>query len=48
MSGLPDYTAWGLAGLLLCALHIGNVKKAMANDESMHVREPFRKLICRK
>ena len=36
------------AGLLLCALHIGNVKKAMANDESMHVREPFRKLICRK
>ena len=36
------------AGLLLCALHIGNVKKAMAHDESMHVREPFRKLICRK
>ena len=36
------------AGLLLCALHIGNVKKAMAHDESMHVGEPFRKLICRK
>ena len=36
------------AGLLLCALHIGNVKKAMAHDESMRVREPFRKLICRK
>ena len=36
------------AGLLLCALHIGNVKKDMAHDETMHVREPFRKLICRK
>ena len=36
------------AGLLLCALHIGNVKKAMAKDESMHVREPLRKLLCRK
>ena len=36
------------AGLLLCLLHTGNVKKAMAHDESMHVREPFRKLICRK
>ena len=36
------------AGLLLCALHIGNVKKAMADDESMHVREPLRKLLCRK
>ena len=36
------------AGLLLCLLHIGNVKKAMAHDESMRIREPFRKLICRK
>ena len=36
------------AGLLLGALHIGNVKEAMADDESMHVREPLRKLLCRK
>ncbi len=36
------------AGLLLCALHIGNVKKAMADDESMHVRKIFRNMISRK
>lgn len=36
------------AGLLLAVLHIGNVKKAIANDESMQVRKPFLNRLFRK
>ena len=36
------------AGLLLAVLHIGNVKKAIAHDESMHVRKAFKNLLSGK
>lgn len=36
------------AGLLLALLHIDNLKKAIANDESMRVRKPFLDKLFRK
>lgn len=36
------------AGLLLAVMHIDNLKKAFAGDESMHVRRPLKNRLFRK
>ena len=39
---LPAYRCRGCAGAVLDVMHIGNMKKALAGDEIMHVRDYFR------
>ena len=39
---LPAYRRRGCAGAVLDVMHIGNMKKALAGDEIMHVRDYFR------
>ena len=39
---LPAYRRRGCAGAVLDVMHIGNMRKALAGDEIMHVRDYFR------
>ena len=39
---LPAYRRRGCAGAVLDVMHIGNMKKALAGDEMMHVRDYFK------
>ena len=39
---LPAYRRRGCAGAVLDVMHISNMKKALAGDEIMHVRDYFR------